>query len=611
MKLHILSDLHLSFGGLGRPQTEADVVVLAGDIARPPESVAWALGFDKPVLYVPGNHEFYGGSIEGTTDELRRLCAAGRVHLLDNDEIVLGGVRFLGSTLWTDFMLFGDGDARAAAMDEAQRSLRDFSRIRIGSAVGTPFTPADSAGLFRRNADWLESRLRAPHAGPTVVITHHAPSARSIHPRFAGSPTTGPRTMITTALTDMFELAYPIGLGPMGGVAGGHLAAAVSNAGGLGLVGGGYGDASWLHTELSRVKEETRKPWGVGLITWSVDAGIVELVLGYRPHAVMHSFGDPGPHAALVKAAGSRLICQVQDVAGARLAVKAGADLIVAQGTEAGGHGGGRSTLPLVPAVVDAVAPTPVVAAGGIADGRGLAAALMLGAHGALIGTRFYASNEALGHDLAKQFIAAAHGDGTARTTVFDTVRELGWPASYTGRALRNRFIERWHGRERELVSALDVERGAYHAAARRQPRHGRGLGRRSGRPDLERGARRHARSAHRHRGRRALEDGHGPRADSPRITTATRSRRAASDAWRTQVTLAGLSNSSTEKTAPYPPSLRSERRACIFGAGPFCSSVQSQAGTRRPTSAPSRAPPCAPPSASADRTGTPPRRSR
>ncbi len=188
MKLHILSDLHLSFGGLGRPQTEADVVVLAGDIARPPESVAWALGFDKPVLYVPGNHEFYGGSIEGTTDELRRLCAAGRVHLLDNDEIVLGGVRFLGSTLWTDFMLFGDGDARAAAMDEAQRSLRDFSRIRIGSAVGTPFTPADSAGLFRRNADWLESRLRAPHAGPTVVITHHAPSARSIHPRFDGSP---------------------------------------------------------------------------------------------------------------------------------------------------------------------------------------------------------------------------------------------------------------------------------------------------------------------------------------------------------------------------------------------------------------------------------------
>lgn len=207
--------------------------------------------------------------------------------------------------------------------------------------------------------------------------------------------------------------------------------------------------------------------WGVGLITWSVDAAVVDLVLGYRPHAVMLSFGDPRAHAALIKAAGARLICQVQDLAGAQLAVEAGADIIVAQGTEAGGHGGGRSTLPLVPAVVDVVASIPVVAAGGIADGRGLAAALILGAHGALIGTRFYASEEALGHDRAKQRIAAAHGDETARTSVFDTVRELAWPASYTGRALRNRFMERWHGRERQLSAALDIERGVYQVAAR------------------------------------------------------------------------------------------------------------------------------------------------
>jgi nitronate monooxygenase len=273
--------------------------------------------------------------------------------------------------------------------------------------------------------------------------------------------------MITTALTHMFGLEQPIVLAPMGGVSGGRLAAAVSNAGGLGLVGGGYGDAGWLRTELSRFKDETDKPWGVGLITWSVDAAIVDLVLGYRPHAVMLSFGDPRPHAARIKAAACRLICQVQDLAGARLAVEAGADIIVAQGTEAGGHGGGRSTLPLVPAVVDAVAPIPVVAAGGIADGRGLAAALMLGAHGALIGTRFYASEEALGHDRAKQRIAAARGDETTRTNVFDVVRGLGWPDSYTGRALRNRFMERWHGREGELSAALDIERGAYQAAAR------------------------------------------------------------------------------------------------------------------------------------------------
>ena len=182
--------------------------------------------------------------------------------------------------------------------------------------------------------------------------------------------------MIHTALTEMFDLEYPIVLGPMGGVSGGRLAAAVSNAGALGLVGGGYGDKAWLRTELSLVQKETKGSWGVGLITWSVDSDIVELVLQSQPHAVMLSFGDPTHHAAAIKAAGCRLICQVQDLAGARLAVEAGADIIVAQGTEAGGHGGGRSTLPLVPAVVDAVLPTPVLAAGGIADGRGLAAAL-------------------------------------------------------------------------------------------------------------------------------------------------------------------------------------------------------------------------------------------
>lgn len=186
--------------------------------------------------------------------------------------------------------------------------------------------------------------------------------------------------MLATALTEMFGLEHPIVLAPMGGVSGGRLAASVSNAGGLGLVGGGYGDPACLRAELARVKHETERPWGVGLITWSVDAGVVELMLGYRPHAVMLSFGDTRPHAVAIKAAGARLICQVQDLAGARLAVEAGADIIVAQGTEAGGHGGGRSTLPLVPAVADVVAPIPVLAAGGIADGRGLAAVLMLGA---------------------------------------------------------------------------------------------------------------------------------------------------------------------------------------------------------------------------------------
>ena len=187
MKLNILSDLHLSVGGMDRPRNDADVVVLAGDIARPRESAAWALGFDKPVLYVLGNHEFYGSSIEGTVDELRRLCAGSHVHVLDDEEILIDGVRFLGSTLWTDFRLFGDGDARGAAMAGARHFMRDFSRIRTSDATSALFTPADSAALFERHADWLRRHLDNGHSGPTVVITHHAPSRQSIHPRYADS----------------------------------------------------------------------------------------------------------------------------------------------------------------------------------------------------------------------------------------------------------------------------------------------------------------------------------------------------------------------------------------------------------------------------------------
>ena len=162
--------------------------------------------------------------------------------------------------------------------------------------------------------------------------------------------------MITTALTELFQIARPIVLAPMGLVSGGRLAAAVSNAGGLGLVGGGYGDAAWMRNELSRVKEGTTLPWGVGLITGSIKRKVLDLALDYRPDAFLLSFGDPRPYASAIKSAGCKLICQVQDVENAFIAREAGADLIVAEGTEAGGHGGSRATLPLVPAVVDAVA---------------------------------------------------------------------------------------------------------------------------------------------------------------------------------------------------------------------------------------------------------------
>ncbi len=271
---------------------------------------------------------------------------------------------------------------------------------------------------------------------------------------------------IRTALTETFGLQYPIVSAPMALVSGGRLAAKVSNAGGLGLVGGGYGDPDWLGEELTLARQEAQRPWGVGLITWRTTHETVELALAQNPHAFMLSFGDPKPYVPAIKEAGCQLICQVQDVEGALEAKAVGADFIVAQGTEAGGHGAEyASTLPLVPAVVDAVSPTPVLAAGGIADGRGLAAALMLGAQGVLMGTRFYASVEALGHKEAKERIVNARGDETKRTRVFDVARGIEWPEDYTGRALRNRFLERWDDREEELAAALDTEGPAFREA--------------------------------------------------------------------------------------------------------------------------------------------------
>lgn len=239
----------------------------------------------------------------------------------------------------------------------------------------------------------------------------------------------------------------------MGGVSGGALAAAVSNAGGLGMIGGGYGDLQWLRRELDTVVAATRRPWGVGFITWHTTRIAVDFALSYRPHAVFFSFGDAAPYVDAVRTAGCALLCQVQDLRSAREAMAWGADFVVAQGAEAGGHGATRATLPLVPAVLDAVAPVPVLAAGGIGDGRGLAAVLALGACGAVIGTRYCATPEALMHPLALQRLVAASGDQTLRTRVFDISRGYDWPSSYTGRALRNSYIERWHGREDALAA--------------------------------------------------------------------------------------------------------------------------------------------------------------
>jgi len=188
MKLNILSDLHLGQGGCPPPRNDADLVVLAGDVARPGPAIEWATQLGKPVLYVPGNHEFYGNSLDATLRALHRHAAGTPVRVLDDDEAVIGGVRFLGTTLWTDFGLLGEGQGRATAEAEALRFMRDFSRIFTDDALQRTFTPGDAAARFQRHAAWLMQRLAQPFPGPTVVISHHAPSRSSIHPRFAGSP---------------------------------------------------------------------------------------------------------------------------------------------------------------------------------------------------------------------------------------------------------------------------------------------------------------------------------------------------------------------------------------------------------------------------------------
>lgn len=232
---------------------------------------------------------------------------------------------------------------------------------------------------------------------------------------------------LSTRLTARFGLRYPIINAPMAGAAGGRLAAAVSRAGALGLIGGGYGDRAWIEAQFDEAGDAGV---GCGLITWALERSpeALEAVLERRPRAVFLSFGDPRPFAARVVAAGVPLFCQVHNRADARLAIDAGADVIVAQGSDAGGHGDlGRGTFSLVPEIADLLAVrapnTLLCAAGGVADGRGLAAAIALGADGVLLGSRLWATCEAAVSDAMHSAAIDADGDSTLRTSVMDIVR--------------------------------------------------------------------------------------------------------------------------------------------------------------------------------------------
>jgi NAD(P)H-dependent flavin oxidoreductase YrpB (nitropropane dioxygenase family) len=269
---------------------------------------------------------------------------------------------------------------------------------------------------------------------------------------------------IRTPLCDLLNIEVPIG---SAGMAGGHaqapLAAAVSNAGGLGGLGGIYREGpDKLREQIRATRALTSKPFSVNVWCFLLDVApqFLDVCIEERVPSVTLTFGAPGDHAKRAKDAGLLVLHQVQTVAGAREAAAAGVDAIIAQGGEAGGHTGSVATMALVPQAVDAARGIPVIAAGGIADGRGLVAALALGAQGVIMGTRFVMAEEATPPSKAhRDLIRTATADDTVFTDVFDVVDGMRWPQGISGRAIATPFAREWHGREDVLREQLDIIR--------------------------------------------------------------------------------------------------------------------------------------------------------
>lgn len=267
-------------------------------------------------------------------------------------------------------------------------------------------------------------------------------------------------------LTEKLNIKYPIISAPMGMISGAKLACEVTAAGGLGLIGGGYCDKAWIQQQL-----ELAIPgqFGIGFITWRLQQfpDALDLALSYKPRAVMLSFGCIRPFVKAIREAGASLICQVQSVEQAIEALEQDADVIVAQGTEAGGHGADEPLRELLPQVLSLTTRVPIVAAGGLVDGEDILEMMSLGAQGVLMGTRFYASHESLGTVEQKQQIISARAGETVRTRVFDYPRGFNWPQPYTGRALKNTFYQKWRDIPdmQKKLTADDLE--AYHYAVK------------------------------------------------------------------------------------------------------------------------------------------------
>ena len=257
--------------------------------------------------------------------------------------------------------------------------------------------------------------------------------------------------MIHTRICDLLGIVHPIILGGMGTATTAPLVAAVSNAGGFGTLGTSAFDAATLDTEIASIRERTEKPFGINHLLFQVKEDMFTITLNAKPTVAAFAWArkDQNLREYFQRAhdVGSRVMYMAGEVPEALRAADAGADVIVAQGTEAGGHVGWMASLPLLPMMVKAVAPLPVLCAGGIADGSGLAAALALGAEGVLLGTRFMATPEAPIHPNFKQAIVESDGHDTVLTEIPDLASQRVWPGAMS-RAQRNGFIERWAGRE-------------------------------------------------------------------------------------------------------------------------------------------------------------------
>lgn len=260
--------------------------------------------------------------------------------------------------------------------------------------------------------------------------------------------------MLRTRATELFGIDHPVVLGGMGSATGTDLIAAVSAAGGLGIVGCAGRDAAWILDAARGIRAATDRPFGLNLLLFEVQEEAMKAVLEAKPRVFSTAWPWPdqdlGDCFSRAHDAGALVVHMVSTVSEARRAAAAGADAIVAQGTEGGGHVGLMTTMALVPQVVRAVAPVPVLAAGGIATGEGLAAALALGAEGALLGTRFLATPEAPIAAGFKQAVLDSDGHDTLLTEIPDIARGRVWPGAWS-RVVRNRLIETWAGREDAL----------------------------------------------------------------------------------------------------------------------------------------------------------------